>query len=401
MRIIITTIDDPFKKGGSGGKQTHIRLFAKALESLGHQVSVIYPENSFYIIHFLGRKISGILNRIGKWGKGIPVQFFFYDLNMGLKTFSLLIKYKVDMIIGQDSNSIYFSRLFSKMLLRKVNIFMTVHGYSTREAVARGALTKNSISERLTFFLEKNGYKAAEAFMAVDSRIAEYLEEFSNKPKLIQFNAIDNERFIPIDDSRKIELRNKFGFEKEMAIILIPRRLVAKNGPLYPLKALRRVLRKNRMLNILFLFAGDGPEKNSLEDYINENNLSENVKLLGNVPHEIIMDYFFLSDIIVIPSITTLGVQEATSLAALEGMACNKSVIVSDVGGLKEIVKHNLTGFLVPEKNEKKLAEQILWILDNPEKSKQISLAGFEYVKNNHTYLNHAKQILDFFKSQI
>jgi len=125
------------------------------------------------------------------------------------------------------------------------------------------------------------------------------------------------------------------------------------------------------------------------------------VLLLGNVAHEKMSDYFRLSDIIIIPSVTTSGVQEATSLAALEGMACLKNVIVSNVGGLKEIVKHDQTGFIVPEQNEELLANQILWIIKNPEHSQNIAQAGYNCVKENHTYINHAKQVLDFFKSQI
>ena len=39
MKIIITSIDNPFGKGGSGGKQTHIRLFAQALEKLAGDVA--------------------------------------------------------------------------------------------------------------------------------------------------------------------------------------------------------------------------------------------------------------------------------------------------------------------------------------------------------------------------
>jgi len=273
MRILITTIDDPYKKGGSGGKQTHIRLFAQALEKLGHTVLVVYPENSFYIVHFLGRKLAGFLNRIGKWGKGIPVQYFFYDLNIGLKNLFLLMNNKVDMIIGQDSNSIYFSYLFSKLFRKRVNVFVTIHGYSTREAVGRGVLQKDSMAEKLTFNLEKKGYKAAQAIMAVDTRITEYLKDFTEKPILTKFNAIDNERFIPADITEKNEIRNKNDFKNDKIIVLIPRRLVPKNGPIYPLKALKIILEKENELEILFLFAGDGPEKDSIEKYIQQNDL--------------------------------------------------------------------------------------------------------------------------------
>ena len=50
---------------------------------------------------------------------------------------------------------------------------------------------------------------------------------------------------------------------------------------------------------------------------------------------------------------------ESFGVAILEASACAKPVIVSRVGGLPEVVEDNVTGFIVPSKNEKTAADAI------------------------------------------
>ncbi|WDU83962.1 glycosyltransferase [Caloramator sp. Dgby_cultured_2] len=95
---------------------------------------------------------------------------------------------------------------------------------------------------------------------------------------------------------------------------------------------------------------GDGIEKQNIISFINEHNLINYVKLLGPISHDKVYDFFKVSKIVLIPSIKSNLVEEATSLAALEGMACGKIVIASNIGGLKEIIVNNKNGYLFQQK---------------------------------------------------
>jgi len=123
--------------------------------------------------------------------------------------------------------------------------------------------------------------------------------------------------------------------------------------------------------------------------------------LIGSVPHSEIHKYFKAVDVVLIPSITSHGVQEATSLAALEGMSCGKPVIVTNVGGLKEIVTNRRTGIIVPEKDPEAIATAIETILENPDVATIIGSNAREYVLKHHSYISYASRVLDIYKKVI
>jgi len=67
---------------------------------------------------------------------------------------------------------------------------------------------------------------------------------------------------------------------------------------------------------------------------------------------------------------------EGVANALLEYMALSKSVIVTDKGGSKEVVIEDETGYLVPLRNPEKIAEKVIFLLENPEKARQMGAAG-------------------------
>ena len=61
-------------------------------------------------------------------------------------------------------------------------------------------------------------------------------------------------------------------------------------------------------------------------------------------------DLYGASDIVLVPSIHSYGVEEATSISALEAMGSGSPVVAGAVGGLKEIFEHEKDGLLVEVK---------------------------------------------------
>ena len=73
----------------------------------------------------------------------------------------------------------------------------------------------------------------------------------------------------------------------------------------------------------------------------------------GYIKHDVVQDYHNMIDIF-----CAVSLSESFGVAVLESSACGKPVIVSNVGGLPEVVDNAKTGFIVESKNIDQLAEQ-------------------------------------------
>ncbi|MGI9626208.1 MAG: glycosyltransferase family 4 protein [Longimicrobiales bacterium] len=133
--------------------------------------------------------------------------------------------------------------------------------------------------------------------------------------------------------------------------LIAPRRLFQKNGVKYLIRALPSVLNQ---LEADLLIVGDGPERGRLESLVDELEIRESVTFLGARPHEDMPGLLSSADLAVFPSL-----MEATSVAALESMACELPVAASNVGGLPEIVDDQV-GALFPPSDPEGIAEAIL-----------------------------------------
>ena len=135
-----------------------------------------------------------------------------------------------------------------------------------------------------------------------------------------------------------------------------------------PLKRIKDVItvfeKISSQVSSRLLMVGEGPEKSEAMAYVNKNGLNEKILFLGN-SNEIdkILCY---SDLFLLPS-----EMESFGLVALEAMANGVPVISSNAGGLSEVNRHGVTGFLSEIGNVTSMAENALKLLLEDDKLKQ------------------------------
>ena len=147
-------------------------------------------------------------------------------------------------------------------------------------------------------------------------------------------NGVDTETFrrTPSADSNRGE-RRPFR-------LIAPRRLFEKNGVEYFVRALPIIAEHTP---VEALIVGDGPERDRLEALARELGVSDCARFLGARPHAEMPGLLSSCDLAVFPSL-----MEATSVAALEAMACELPVAATNVGGLPEIVDDGVGGLCEP-----------------------------------------------------
>jgi glycosyltransferase involved in cell wall biosynthesis len=99
------------------------------------------------------------------------------------------------------------------------------------------------------------------------------------------------------------------------------------------------------------------------EHPVRTTDLPDNVIVIKDVPHSAVMEAWRRSLIGLVPSVWA----EPFGIVALEAMACGKPVIASAVGGLTDIVDHEVTGLLVPPADVEALRQAMQRLLDDEE----------------------------------
>jgi len=146
-------------------------------------------------------------------------------------------------------------------------------------------------------------------------------------------------------------------------------RLVPEKGFDLALTAFTTIL--DRFPGARLVMAGDGPERERLQQQMIHLGLVNSVEFVGRVPPETVAHLIDESTLVVIPSRL-----EGFGLVALEAALMARPVVATHVGGLPEVVVHEQTGFLVESENSHALAEAIALLLNNPATAKKFGQAA-------------------------
>jgi glycosyltransferase involved in cell wall biosynthesis len=139
--------------------------------------------------------------------------------------------------------------------------------------------------------------------------------------------------------------------------------------------------------------AGDGRFAARLKSICEKKELIHRVKFLGWVQGEALQYAYRQAMVVAVPSLWA----EPFGLVGLEAMANGTPVIAFDVGGMKQWLRENVTGFLVPWLDTAAMAERIDLLAGNPVLVRQMGLAGFHHVRNEFSEASHLEGLLAIF----
>ena len=119
------------------------------------------------------------------------------------------------------------------------------------------------------------------------------------------------------------------------------------------IKYLLYLIRNLQNYNIELQIKGNGSQKNELKELVQKLNISSHVKFLNWEDN--LIEFLKQIDVFILPSVE----HEGFGLVLLEAMASGKIVIASNIGGIQEIVKHNVNGFLADPGNIESLTDLV------------------------------------------
>ncbi len=145
--------------------------------------------------------------------------------------------------------------------------------------------------------------------------------------------------------------------------------------------ALSREIRDFRILLV-----GGGPEEQRLRSIVEQSGIGHFVKFVGRVHHTDVARYYALTDVCVFPRRKIRLTDLVTPLKPVEAMANIKPIVASDVGGHRELISDNETGFLFPAGNVQALVQLLRNAVFNPAKAAQVAANGRQHVETRLTW---------------
>lgn len=162
----------------------------------------------------------------------------------------------------------------------------------------------------------------------------------------------------------------------EKRVVLSVSNLAKLKGIDINLRALAQISSDSPSLDWEYRIVGDGPERETLKALAADLGIQHRVSFLGRLPYAQTMKEMANCDVFSLPS---WG--EAFGIVYLEGMARCRPVLGCLGWGAEEVIRHDVDGLLVPEKDVSKLAEALQRLLLDPYLCSKMGEAGRERVE--------------------
>lgn len=248
-----------------------------------------------------------------------------------------------------------------------VPLIVTFHGFDAQ--MNRNALLRTRMPTNLQFLLhERQLQREGALFIAVSDFIRNKLiaKGYPQEKVVVQHIGIDTEKFAPGDE----QLRQK--------IVLNVSRHVACKGLDTLLRGFAQAcgsLPEWRLVQI-----GAGGETESLQQLAKSLGIEDRVIWMGAQPHDKVRELMRQASIYAQTSQQDdAGQTEAFGIVLLEAAASGLPVVATRSGGMPEAVLENRTGFLFPERDDRRLGSLLLELMAKPELRSGMGRAGREY----------------------
>lgn len=324
-----------------GGAERHLAALACGLAARGHQVMLAYLKASEGLAGELRRGgVQCILCCDARGG---------LDLAALARLGALVEAARPALLVATSQYSLMFAALAVRRAARRPALAFICHSMGV---VRRGARA------RLRFLVYRQFYRLADCVVFVSALQRDYFAALGIRPARAEVvhNGVDLAHFAPdrvADGARALRARLAFRPDDLVVGLCALFREEKRQADLMAALALLR----GRGLPVKALLVGDGPLRPQLEACRARLDLGGSVVLAG-MQHDV-RPYIALCDVMALTSHS-----ETFPIATLEYMALARPLVASDVGGLREQVRHGHNGLLYPAGDIDALAAALARLAD-------------------------------------
>ncbi|MDC1373517.1 glycosyltransferase family 4 protein [Flavobacteriaceae bacterium] len=304
------------------------------------------------------------------------------DTYLIFQIYSICKSIKPIAILNFTIKPVIYGTLASR-LLGGVPVVNTITGLGT-------AFISSGFSNKVAKFLYKFTFKYSHLVFFQNPDDQQFFKQLKiitkNNTKLISGSGVDLVKFKPVENKKRDDIK-----------ILFIGRIIADKG-IYELIESAQIIKKEYS-NVSFILMGMLGVKNNTSISENEVDKWINDGVIEFIPfQDDIRRFLGDSDVVVLPSY-----REGTPKTLIEAASMGKPLIATDVPGCREVVNHEVNGFLCEVKNPVSLAAAIKRYIELDdsskikmgEKSRELAEEKFDIIKVNNCYINEINKIID------
>jgi glycosyltransferase involved in cell wall biosynthesis len=256
-----------------------------------------------------------------------------------------------------------------------------VHTYHSLGAVKYRSVSDLPAIASTRLAVEKTCLETVDSVVATSPQEGEHMRKLVSTKGTVEMVpcGTDIERLGSVD---RLTARDELGIPEDAKVALYVGRFDRRKGIETLVRAIASSnLRGNADLRLIIGGGArpgesDGIERDRIQDIVKELGIEEIVTFPGRLTESDLPIYYAAANVCVVPSH-----YEPFGLVAIEAMACRTPVVASNVGGLQFTVVPEVTGLLVPPKDEAAFAGAIDRILGNPAWGEQLGETGRQRVE--------------------
>jgi len=251
------------------------------------------------------------------------------------------------------------------------------------------------IFDKRSEFVRKKSFNKIDHFICISETARKNLEYEGVEPSKIDVvhNSIDLSFFSLGEKDSK--LMNKLNISKDDYVIIFVGKLVSWKNPFTLLYASKILVQKG--LSIKLVFIGQGAQKSNLWKTAELLKLTNNIVFLNFIENTELNRYYRLADVFVMPSMTTIVWEDQFPFAVIEAMASGLPVIVTESGGMPELV--GSVGRIYPQGNYRELAKHLYEILTDKQLREIMAINSRKRAEEMFDNKKNSKKILHIFKT--
>lgn len=266
----------------------------------------------------------------------------------------------------------------------RLPVVYEVRAFWEDASVDLGTTTEGSVRYRFTRALETRALRRANAITTICEGLrGDMIGRGIPADKITVIpNAVDIDRF-EFGRTGDLRLKARLGLEGRTVLGFIGS-FYAYEGLDLLVRAMPRIIEKRP--DAALLLVGGGPAEPKIRTLVDQLGIADSVRFVGRVPHDEVQNYYDLVDLFVYPRHSMRLTELVTPLKPLEAMAQGRLVLVSDVGGHKELVRAGETGFFFRAGDPEALATAAVGVLNAPEEWGRYALAGRRFVEQERNW---------------